>query len=369
MKKIFYATVLLSGACCKTTNTSTDWMLGQFAKPKENPIMKADSIYLFNCPVQKKLVKWQLADVFNPAAIVRHDTVFVLFRAEDNPAAAIGGRTSRIGLAYSLDGLNFTKHKDPVLYPDNDSFIQYDFPGGCEDPRIVEREDGSYVLLYTSWNGDVARLSVATSTNLYRWQKQGPAFAKALGGKFMNLWSKSGSIVTELNKISSRIVAKKINGKYWMYYGDKMINVASSDNLIDWTVLDNSQDSYLTALSPRKKKFDSDLVEPGPPALYTSKGILLLYNGRNALDSTSDPSLPKGMYSAGQALFDTALPYSLIRQSETCFIKPDLPHETSGQYASGTTFIEGLVFFKGKWFLYYGTADSMVGVAVKEGME
>ena len=38
--------------------------------------------------------------------------------------------------------------------------------------------------------------------------------------------------------------------------------------------------------------------------------------------------------------------------------------EKSGQYVDGTVFIEGLVFFKGKWYLYYGCADSMVGVAV-----
>jgi predicted GH43/DUF377 family glycosyl hydrolase len=56
----------------------------------------------------------------------------------------------------------------------------------------------------------------------------------------------------------------------------------------------------------------------------------------------------------------------MLDRLETPFICPDLPHEVSGQYAAGTTFIEGLVFFKGKWFLYYGTADSMVGLAIKE---
>ncbi len=44
------------------------------------------------------------------------------------------------------------------------------------------------------------------------------------------------------------------------------------------------------------------------------------------------------------------------------FIKPELPFEKSGQYKDGTTFIEGLVYFEDEWYLYYGTADSMVGV-------
>ncbi len=45
-------------------------------------------------------------------------------------------------------------------------------------------------------------------------------------------------------------------------------------------------------------------------------------------------------------------------------LKPELPFEKSGQYAAGTTFAEGLVWFHDRWFLYYGCADSMVGVAI-----
>lgn len=40
------------------------------------------------------------------------------------------------------------------------------------------------------------------------------------------------------------------------------------------------------------------------------------------------------------------------------------PFEKSGQYVNGTVFMEGLVFFKKKWFLYYGCADSRVAVAI-----
>ena len=136
-------------------------MLG-FTKPPQNPIMQADPEFTFYCPVTDSLVQWQKADVFNPGAIVRNDTVFMLFRAEDNPDAILGGRTSRIGLAYSTNGIDFIKYPEPVLFPDKDDFQQLDFPGGVEDPRVVELEDGSYLMLYTSWNQDVARLSSAT---------------------------------------------------------------------------------------------------------------------------------------------------------------------------------------------------------------
>lgn len=343
--------------------TKQSWQMSGFVKPAFNPIMQADSSFSFFDPLKKEMVQWQKADVFNPAAIVRNGKVYILFRAEDVPGTAIGMRTSRIGLAESEDGIHFTKQKEPVLYPDSSEFLQYDYPGGCEDPRIVEKEDGTYILLYTSWNRDVARLSVATSSDLIHWEKQGPAFAKAYNGKFLNVWSKSGAVVTKL--VNDKIVAAKVNGKYWMYWGENPMYLANSENLVDWTPVINDDQELVVVMKPREKKFDSHLTEPGPPALITDKGILLLYNGKNIENKNADPAIPKGTYCGGQALFDINDPSILLERCDNYFIKPDLPHEVKGQYKAGTTFVEGLVFFKGKWFLYYGTADSMVGVAVK----
>ena len=59
-------------------------------------------------------------------------------------------------------------------------------------------------------------------------------------------------------------------------------------------------------------------------------------------------------------------PTKLLARSAEPFIRPTEAYERTGQYAEGTTFIEGLVPFHGRWFLYYGTADSRVGVAVSE---
>ena len=148
--------------CCPGLLTfgQDPWMTG-FEKPAHNPILKADPDFSFYCPVKDSVINWQKADVFNPGAIVRNDTVFMLFRAEDNPKAFLGGRTSRIGLAYSTDGLRFTKFPKPVLYPSNDQFKKWDWPGGVEDPRVVELPDGGYIMLYTSWDSKTARLSSA----------------------------------------------------------------------------------------------------------------------------------------------------------------------------------------------------------------
>lgn len=358
----FVGLTILIASCNPPKNT---WDYVSFYKPEQNPIVKADSTFTFTCPIQEEVVAWQKADVFNPGAIVKDDRVYLLLRCEDNSDAKLGRRTSRIGLAYSEDGINFTKLPEPVLYPDHDEFLEYNYPGGCEDPRIVETEEGLYVVTYTAWNYDKARLSIAFSSDLLKWVKKGPAFLKAQNGKFMERWSKSGSIITKMK--NGRQVAAKINGKYWMYWGENDINLAWSEDLYNWNPTVDESGELVKIVSPRKNKFDSRLVECGPPALITEEGVMLYYNGKNADEQeNADPDLPLGTYSVGKIVFDINDLSTVISRSETPFIKPTLPHETTGQYQSGTTFAEGLVYFKSKWFLYYGTADSFVGVAVSK---
>ena len=122
-------------------------------------------------------VAWEAGDTFNPAATIYDGKVVVLYRAEDNSAVGIGSRTSRLGYAYSDDGLHFNRMPVPVFYPADDSQKELEWPGGCEDPRVAMTEDGLYVMLYTQWNRKQARLAVATSRDLQKWEKYGPAFA------------------------------------------------------------------------------------------------------------------------------------------------------------------------------------------------
>ena len=339
------------------------WTFGPFEKPEQgNPIITPSGLSTFLSPTNDSLVRWEAHATFNPAAVVRGGRIYVLYRAEDTSGdMAIGHHTSRIGLAESGDGLRFTRRPTPVLYPTADAQASYEWPGGVEDPRIVETDAGVYVLTYTQWNRDVPRLAVATSRDLVHWTKHGPAFARSRGGKYLNGESKSGAIVTRV--AGDRLLATKVNGKYWMYFNVPDILVATSDNLVDWMVLEGRDGHPVKVLSPRPGRFDSWLVEAGPPAIVTPRGILLVYNAGNSAAS-GDATLPDRVYTAGQALFDLRDPLRLIARVDTPFIRPTEDYERTGQYAAGTTFVEGLVPFHGRWYLYYGTADSRVGVAI-----
>ena len=251
-----------------------------------------------------------------------------------------------------------------MIYPDNDAFAEYDFPGGCEDPRIVETEDGRYVAVYTSWNGKVARLSVAMSRDLMKWEKKGPSFAKAYNGKYRDTWSKSGSIITGFR--NGKAVALKINGKYWMYWGEHFINLAWSENMYDWYPLENDKGELQRIVETRPGKFDSDLTECGPPAVLTDKGIVLLYNGKNAERKKLILHCQKECTLWGRSSLIRKIPAMYCRARINHFSGLPCPMSISGQYQAGTTFAEGLVWFKNKWFLYYGTADSYVGLAISK---
>jgi beta-1,2-mannosidase len=364
--------VLLSYGCSRShSNSNISWTLGPFVKVDSvNPIMGPVDSVSFMGPILKKQVKWEAKDVFNPACILRKDTVFLLYRAEDSIGKYNG--TSRIGLAYSLDGLHFIRYSKPVLYPANDQYSKYEWEGGCEDPRIVQDSLGTYYMTYTAYDGHTARLFIATSTDLRHWKKHGSVFKKA-GDEYVNMWSKSGAIVCK--DVNGKLIAAKINGKYWMYWGESNIYMATSKDLINWTPIVETDPAkqkldtmrgykvpFKILFSPRKGNFDSELVESGPPAVITKNGIVFLYNSKNNPEYGTHKLAP-GTYAAGQVLVDKNNPEKVLKRTAKWFISPNKPYEITGQ-VNNVCFVEGLTYFKHKWFLYYGTADAKIAVAV-----
>lgn len=337
------------------------WMLGPFHRPVDAPVVSPDPHAYFEDPVTGSRVQWEPAHTFNPAATVEDGKVVLLYRAEDNTGKmAIGGHTSRLGMARSSDGVHFTASSEPVFFPDKDAQQGREFPGGTEDPRLVQAEDGTYVLTYTEWNRRQYTVGIATSKDLRHWTKYGPAFQNADDGRYRNFSYKSAGILTQL--VGGHLVAARLHGKYWMYWGEVEVRLATSPDLIHWTPVENRHHAPLVLLARRPGRFDSGFPEVGPPPLLTSRGIVVFYNGRNA-SRDGDPGVGPGAYAAGQALFSAKDPTRLLARLGQPYLKPELAFEKTGQYVQGTVFTEGLVYFQKKWFLYYGAADSFVGVA------
>jgi predicted GH43/DUF377 family glycosyl hydrolase len=273
---------------------------------------------------------FESSGTFNPAVIRRGDKFVMLYRAQD----AAG--TSRLGYAESTNGVHFTKRFGAVLAPE----AEYERGGGVEDPRLIEL-GGRYYLTYTGYNRKDAQLCLAESKDLIHWKRLG-VILPAYQGKWNRGWTKSGAIVSE-----------RIAGKYWMYWlgtaADKtdQMGISSSSDLLHWT------EELDTPVLPRRPgKFDSRVVEPGPPPLLTSKGIVLVYNGAD----------DKLVYRTGIAVFDRNDPRKVLYRSDEPVFGPQKEWEKVGQVPN-VVFVEGMAKRGKEWLFYYGGADKFVGVA------
>jgi len=366
----------LHSAISQTDNDKPEipaWGIGPFVRDEGADFITTDSNSIFKCPVRNTDVRWEEQALLCAGAVVKDNKVYVFYRAEDGTRSKPSeGKydwgTSRIGIAVSEDGSHFKRYPEPVLYPDNDALKEFEWDGGCQDPRVVETSDGTYVMTYTTWDGRLARLAVATSKDLFHWNKEGLAFKKQLDGRFSrDLWSKAGSIVCK--RVGDRFIAEKIHGKYWMYFNEHGIMLASSDNLTDWEIVLDEKGVNPLIVAPLRpgSQFDQVVTECGPQAIITKDGIALIYNGM--APERPDLGLKGRIWSAGQMLFDLKDLKKVVARTDHDFFHPEKDYErfnvTKGSGgANNVTFISNLVFFKGKWRFYYGCADSRVACAV-----
>jgi predicted GH43/DUF377 family glycosyl hydrolase len=118
---------------------------------------------------------------------------------------------------------------------------------------------------------------------------------------------------------------------------------------MSWTPLINADSTLKILFSPGADYFDSHLTECGLPAVMTSKGIVLLYKGKNDTDN-GDKSNTTGAYCGAQALFSLTDPTKVIARLNKPFFVPGEPFEKSWQYPQGTVFAEGLMYFHANGF-------------------
>jgi predicted GH43/DUF377 family glycosyl hydrolase len=311
-------TTALTAVALAGLAAATSFPFGEWRRASDAPIVSPQG------------AGWESAGTFNPA-VTQHNGKFVmLYRAQD----AAG--TSRIGYAEGSDGIHFTRRAEPVLSPET----EYEKAGGVEDPRL-QRFGDTYYLTYTGYNKKDAQLCLATSQDLIHWERKG-VILPAYKGNWNRGWTKSGAIVPE-----------KIDGRYWMYWlgtaADKtdQMGLSYSEDLLHWT------EATETPVLPRRPgKFDSRVVEPGPPPIFAKDGIVLIYNG-------ADDNL---IYQTGVAVFDRKDPRKLLARTDEPIFAPEKDWERVGQVPN-VVFVEGVARQGNRWLFYYGGADKYVGVA------
>ena len=292
-----------------------------------NPIIKPDP----------KLA-WQSRAVFNPTALYEYGRVHLAYRAmsEDN--------TSVIGYASSGDGYNFEDRPNEPLYTPREPFEAKFVPGGnsgCEDPRLTRIGDTIY-MLYTAFNGRseprVALTYIKVDDFLAR------------------CWNWSRPILISPPNVPDKdaaIFPKKIKGKYaflhrlgvsiWLDYVD------------DLQFGDNKWLKGNVIMSPKDELPDTEKVGISGPPIETKEGWLLLYH------CVSRKTQPMTYYVAA-ALLDLKDPSIILARRKVPILQPETPYELYGQ-VNNVVFPCGAVVIGEDLFVYYGGADSVIGVA------
>ena len=278
---------------------------------------------------------WEKKAVFNPAALVEEDKIHIVYRAmsDDN--------TSVFGYAATKDGFHIDERLDDPIYVPREMFERNSKVAGnagCEDPRIT-KIDGRYYMLYTAYDGEHPPRVAITSISLedflhkeWRW-----AIPKLISPP-------------DIDDKDACIFPKKINDKYVFLH--RLQSGIWIDYVDDLHFYEGNYLGGKILFQPREKKWDSVRIGIAGPPIETEKGWLLLYHGITG----------EHHYLLGAALLKLDNPAEVISRLDYPIFTPDMKYEQEGQIPN-VVFPCGAVVKNGDLFVYYGGADSVVGVA------
>lgn len=260
--------------------------------------------------------RWEARAVFN-AAITRASGLYHMFYRAVDPSLI-----SSIGYGVSIDGLRWMRLDAPVLSPQEDFEER-----GVEDPRITELE-GAYYLNYTGYSRQGTRAALARSENLISWERM-------------------GIILPEENNKNCALFSRRIRGRYALLHRrPPHIWIAYSDDLVHW-------DNHQILMRTRPGKWDSWRIGIAGPPFYTDDGWVLVYHGVDE----------RRVYRLGIAVFDLEDPtHILYRQDEPVF-EPVEGWELYGDVPNVVFSCGQAENDEGDTYVYYGAADSVIGVS------
>ncbi|HZE87007.1 MAG TPA: hypothetical protein VE090_02255 [Methylomirabilota bacterium] len=297
----------------------------KFVRYEGNPLIK---------PAME--LEWQRLGTFNPAAVYLDGKVHIVYRGQ----AANG--VSVFGYAKSSDGIHIEEHLHAPIYVPREPFEKKahgEGNSGCEDPRITVIGDKLY-MTYTAYDGvnppRVALTTISVSDFLKKnWNWEKPQLISPPG-----VDDKDACIV------------KKVKGDGYIAF-HRLGDVIWLDFLRD---LEFPEKKYLSGgimAQARNGKWDNVKVGIAAPPIETEHGWVLLYHG------VSDPG---SVYKVGAMLLDYDDPRTILARTDEPLLEPVEPYELRGQVPN-VVFPCGAVVINGIIYLYYGGADSVVGVA------
>lgn len=320
--------------------------------------------------------------VLNPASARSKDGDLYLF-----PRVVAEGNYSRIGIVR----VRFDSNCQPVavdrlgyaLEPEEDYERSERGTGGVEDARVTYIEPLKlWVMAYTAVSRLGPRIALAVSDDLFHWRRLGLLqYADTCGTQFGDYGNKDGMLFPDVVRDPQGKPALAILHRptYLVHRADGTVLLEVPCYVTDeresiwigYISLDRSRDDIqnLTQvydnelLATPESAWESLKIGGGTPPVRIPEGWLTFYHGVSGTVSL-DPNVPKDVvYSAGAMVLDAEHPTKILYRSPTPVLEPDKHDEQVG-------IVPNVVFptaidqrEDGKIDVYYGMADSKIGVA------
>ncbi len=270
---------------------------------------------------------------FNPGVYFKDGIVHMLYRATNSDIKERANYISSIGYAKlnSENEILFDSNKK-VIFPTRPEEVK-----GCEDPRIVEFEEGYYIF-YTAYDGTKARVAAARTIDFIEYHKLGVIdhfaydkdafiFPERINGKIAYIHRISPNIQLDYFDSFDELLSKEA----WAGYEDRV---------------DNS------VIMKREYAWENRKIGGSTPPMKTDQGWLFLYH---AVDD-------KGVYRCGAALLDMNNPSIVTARLPYPILEPAEEYELYGD-VNNVVFPEGAFIYNGQLNVYYGAGDKYIAAA------
>ncbi len=282
-----------------------------------------------------------VSSVFNPGAVKAGDRTLLMLRVQDR------GRRTHFLMAESRDGVKFEVSGRPVRFRGLEAVRETVYH--CYDARIT-RLDGAFYVMFAMDMDAGCRLGLARTADFESFDFLGT--------------------VSDDDTRNGVLFPEKVGGRYLRYERPNKVSIPGGPTTGTTIVLSESDDllrwrQVAPVFSGRFHYWD-ELIGPGPPPVKTREGWLLIYHG------VATHLASAHIYQAGVALLDLVDPARVVGRCPVNILEPRELYECVGQVPS-VVFPSGLVVESmdeegfalpdSRVFVYYGAADTCVGLA------
>ncbi|HNW71623.1 MAG TPA: hypothetical protein PKZ36_00585 [Candidatus Paceibacterota bacterium] len=282
---------------------------------------------------------WEEKAVFNPAAISLGGKIHILYRALSNH------NTSCFGYAMTKNGFDIIERLADQVYLPREEFEKKKIDNansGCEDPRLTKIGKNIYIC-YTAFDGigppRVAISSISQKDFLsHNWKWDKPYLITPAG----------------FDDKDTCLFPEKLKEGYFVLH--RVGNEISGDYFKTLDFKNETIKKCIRIIGPRINRWDSAKVGITAPPIKTKYGWLLLYHGVSQSHST---------YRIGAVLLDLKDPAIVLSRSSDPILEPIEEYEKNG-IINNVVFPCGMIVKDKMLYVYYGGADTVIGVATME---